>query len=636
MVDTIITPSEGPQANRSLFPGRYNTAVSRRHWTNITAIVNTTYEASPDVADQFIDISSPASQAELDLPDSDSASKGMVLFYYVSDSTNGIQINPAGGDTINGSGTPLGPTVGTQGRLMSLGDGNWIHFSLGTATGPGDMLISVYDPTAVSGDAFSMDNMAETATGKVFTDVERTKLSTVVTGETAEMALNTGLLTGGVVTISGDTTKIDISAGTGVTIDWSTPGTPVRTDVSWTAFTAQTVDDIATEFYTSLSINSAGSLIQDGGADHTPQQKRTNIILQGIVHSDNVNVTSVGSSSHPAYEQVAALIDYVHALGPINSANNILGNAAADLTIDKAVGSTVLPFINRAVDVQNPTIRTDAAESPIAAFNYSYADGSGGHTTVFDATEIDPGMYDDGTGTLANVTPSNRFTIQRSYYFSSPDITTISYGTTLYTSIVEAEAAIFTEPTDINPLFAAGTLTTALIVRGNATDMTDDAQRRFVPIVGARGGSGGTTSVDHGGLTGLSDDDHVEYLLGDGTREMTGGLMMGANPINAEQQIVTSTSNASTVSWLVGNFAYMLMTENTTIAFTTPAESGDLVLKLKQGGSGSYTVTWPSNVRWVGGSAPSLSTTVGHFDQFRIYYDAVLDEYGIDKTGPYS
>lgn len=39
------------------------------------------------------------------------------------------------------------------------------------------MDISIYDPTAVSADAFSMGNMAETATAKVFTDTERSKLS---------------------------------------------------------------------------------------------------------------------------------------------------------------------------------------------------------------------------------------------------------------------------------------------------------------------------------------------------------------------------------------------------------------------------------------------------------------------------
>ena len=41
----------------------------------------------------------------------------------------------------------------------------------------------------------------------------------------------------------------------------------------------------------------------------------------------------------------------------------------------------------------------------------------------------------------------------------------------------------------------------------------------------------GTVVTDHGGLTGLSDDDHMQYLLVDGTRAMSDSLNMGGNNI---------------------------------------------------------------------------------------------------------
>ena len=41
------------------------------------------------------------------------------------------------------------------------------------------MTKAVYDPTNVNADAFSMGNMAETATKKIMTDTERTKLAGV-------------------------------------------------------------------------------------------------------------------------------------------------------------------------------------------------------------------------------------------------------------------------------------------------------------------------------------------------------------------------------------------------------------------------------------------------------------------------
>lgn len=58
---------------------------------------------------------------------------------------------------------------------------------------------------------------------------------------------------------------------------------------------------------------------------------------------------------------------------------------------------------------------------------------------------------------------------------------------------------------------------------------------RLARQAGGGTGSGGTTvvtgggsSADHGGLTGLTDDDHPHYLRADGTRTMTGDLVMAA------------------------------------------------------------------------------------------------------------
>ena len=62
-----------------------------------------------------------------------------------------------------------------------------INYNGGTATmsltaGAGDMLIATYDPTAVSGDAFDVDNHVSGTTNKVYTATEQTKLDGVATG----------------------------------------------------------------------------------------------------------------------------------------------------------------------------------------------------------------------------------------------------------------------------------------------------------------------------------------------------------------------------------------------------------------------------------------------------------------------
>lgn len=77
---------------------------------------------------------------------------------------------------LNGLPGPEGPP-GPQGEQGVQGP-QGIQGPQGPAgDGTGDMLASVYDPTAVGADAFDMDNMVEGATTKIMTDAERTKLS---------------------------------------------------------------------------------------------------------------------------------------------------------------------------------------------------------------------------------------------------------------------------------------------------------------------------------------------------------------------------------------------------------------------------------------------------------------------------
>lgn len=57
-----------------------------------------------------------------------------------------------------------------------------------TGDGSGDMTASTYDPNAIGGDAFSMENMAEGVEKKIFTASERSKLATVAENATANSA----------------------------------------------------------------------------------------------------------------------------------------------------------------------------------------------------------------------------------------------------------------------------------------------------------------------------------------------------------------------------------------------------------------------------------------------------------------
>jgi hypothetical protein len=67
--------------------------------------------------------------------------------------------------------------------LIELADGTYRSIDEANVTGGGDMSISVYDPTAVSGDAFDMDNMVEGATNLILTAAERAVIAAAVTAD---------------------------------------------------------------------------------------------------------------------------------------------------------------------------------------------------------------------------------------------------------------------------------------------------------------------------------------------------------------------------------------------------------------------------------------------------------------------
>lgn len=155
-------------------------------------------------------------------------------------------------------------------------NGLWVLNSGTGGGGGGDMLAATYDPTGVIGDAFDMDNMAEGTTNKIFTDVERTKLTGIedgaqvnvgtnisinTTATTATINSSTGTgapLSLATATLAGllspsekgliDSALQGVTAGTGITIDNTDPNNPVITS------TATGIDYTAISTPTAMSV----------------------------------------------------------------------------------------------------------------------------------------------------------------------------------------------------------------------------------------------------------------------------------------------------------------------------------------------------------------------------------------------
>jgi len=282
----------------------------------------------------------------------------------------------------------------------------------------------------------------------------------VVTSDVADTRISTGLISGGEVTVNGgDNSKFDIAAGTGVLVDnFTDPLNPTRTKVSWSAFDVQTVPNLATQSVTVLGLDLSGgtaSIVFNGVVQFNAAQSRVIVSLGILIHRDNTQI----SGGFPRYSGVFDIQKNVEELARfikiINVAGNAYGPNGANLQLDKTAGETFNIGINYANDRQSPNSLIDSALTGLT-LNYIFRDGVGGFTVIPAETLIDPARFDDDSGTLASVSPSTPFTIQRIWFFTVTNTTVIHYGQTQYASLLDAEMAINTEVFDFSPELTDG------------------------------------------------------------------------------------------------------------------------------------------------------------------------------------
>jgi len=82
-----------------------------------------------------------------------------------------------------------------------------------------------------------------------------------------------------------------------------------------------------------------------------------------------------------------------------------------------------------------------------------------------------------------------------------------------------------------------------------------------------------------------------------------------------------NSGTALTLDFVSGNCQALTLTGNCTLTFLNTKPAGRYLLELKQDGTGSRTVTFPSEVKWSGGVAPTLTTTASKTDIITLYFN---------------
>ena len=119
-------------------------------------------------------------------------------------------------------------------------------------------------------------------------------------------------------------------------------------------------------------------------------------------------------------------------------------------------------------------------------------------------------------------------------------------------------------------------------------------------------------------------DAKIGNVVEDTTPQLGGNLDINKKVVGDATKKDNGNSGASfTIDWNNGQAQDLTLTANCTLTFTAPTglNFARLSLRLIQDATGSRTVTFPSSVRWAGGTAPTLTTTANGVDIITFEWD---------------
>ncbi len=146
------------------------------------------------------------------------------------------------------------------------------------------------------------------------------------------------------------------------------------------------------------------------------------------------------------------------------------------------------------------------------------------------------------------------------------------------------------------------------------------------------------------GLTAYTDSNLLVVKNGDGVDKVainkTGNIGIGVTDPDAQLEVngdihventvyftaetVNTIADGATgaIDWNVSQKQKLTITgTGITVNFTDPAGVCNLLLRVSQGDGSDVIGTWDSDIKWAGGSAPTLSTGSGEIDILSFYWD---------------
>ena len=160
--------------------------------------------------------------------------------------------------------------------------------------------------------------------------------------------------------------------------------------------------------------------------------------------------------------------------------------------------------------------------------------------------------------------------------------------------------------TNINVGIITSTSFTGDLV-GNAAGLSTTTANIKAGILSATSFAGNFTGV----ASGITGTPNIVVGIMTGTLKGDGSTLTGIAATNWITNNVTANSGTTAIDLSDGNVVKFTQTSNTTVSFANTGTS-NIVSFIRPGAN--YTLTWPSAIKWDGGSAPTLNTTSGESD----------------------
>ena len=319
--------------------------------------------------------------------------------------------------------------------------------------------------------------------------------------EWIEYGVGSGLIYGGVVTFSG--TDLYVSPGGGIVVNYNaetgSANAVVPTQVKWGPITSSATY-LTSSQYSHIYIDENGDL-QQQVEDFTTQQYLEKIPLGTLGHLTNGYIDAFGEEKQTTYAGPAQANQFIRAFGPLKQQGYDLSASGSSLGFISATGITFKLGGFYSKDPNNPSVYdTPSLESTgkIVRVYQSGSDFVGDINTGNFYDTIDPTKYDDGTGTLVNISGSTS-TIQRVFVGPTSERFYVYYGQETYDSLATAVSQLATEQfTESLTTSKSLTFIGYLVVSADATDLSDNSQANLINAGLFRntvGGSGGATST---------------------------------------------------------------------------------------------------------------------------------------------